>query len=106
MSKGHRGSGQGGGRSAKEMNERFQASMDDQPCITRCLCGWTYEGTAREGRELAKGHRRVHHPDIKPSRRRRNNITRFIAQDDGFRSEAMRKAAEVAAMVTREEAAA
>jgi hypothetical protein len=105
MSKGHHGHGKGGGRSAAEMRAEHQATMDAMPCVTRCMCGWSYEGTAREGRELAKGHRRVHHPDIKPSRRRRNNITRFIAQDDGFRSEAMQKAAEVAAMVTREEAA-
>lgn len=99
------GSGLGGGRSAKEMQERFQASMDEQPCITRCMCGWSYEGTAAEGRELAKGHRRVHHPDIKPAKRRRNNIHRFMVTDDGFRGEAMRRAAEVAEMVTREEAA-
>jgi hypothetical protein len=106
MSKGHHGSGKGGGRSAAEMRAEHQAMMDAQPCVTRCMCGWSYEGTVAEGRELAKGHRRVHHPDIVPRKRRRNNITRFIAQDDGFRSEAMQKAAEVAAMVTREEAAA
>jgi hypothetical protein len=106
MSKGHHGHGKGGGKSAADMAAEHRANMDAAHTITRCMCGWSYEGTAREGRELAKGHRRVHHPDIKPSRRRRNNITRFIAQDDGFRSEAMQKAAEVAAMVTREEAAA
>lgn len=103
--KSHHGSGQGGGRSAAEMKERFRASMDAQPCVTRCMCGWSYEGTAREGRELAKGHRRVHHPDIVPRKRRRNNITRFQPADDGFRDEAMRKAAEVSAMVTKEKAA-
>lgn len=66
------------GHTRKELRARLQERADKQPCTTRCaLCGWTYTGTAYEGRELAKGHRRVHHPEIKPARRRRGTLQRF-----------------------------
>jgi hypothetical protein len=68
-------SGVGGGKSAKEMTAETRATMDAMPTVTRCaFCPWTYEGTASEGRELAKGHRRVHHPDVKPTRRKRQSL--------------------------------
>jgi hypothetical protein len=51
------GYGQGGGKSAADMKSEQQAAIDNAPTITRCVCGWTYEGTALEGRELAKGRR-------------------------------------------------
>jgi hypothetical protein len=70
------------------------------------FCPWTYEGTALEGRELAKGHRRVKHPEIKPVRRKRGSLIRHVASDDGHREEGKRNAAEVAAMVRRHEDAA
>jgi hypothetical protein len=101
-----RGGGQGGGKSAKEMRAEHQAHIDASPIITRCaFCKWTYQGTALEGRELAKGHRRVHHPDAQQTRRRRGSLTRHMISDDGYRAEGQANARKVAASLARLEEA-
>ena len=96
------------GHNAAEIRAIENARRDIQPLTTLCaLCDWRYEGTAHEGRELAKGHRRVQHPDLLPVRRRRNTLTRHNPRtNDGFREDSMEKAAEVAAMHARRDAAA
>jgi hypothetical protein len=100
------GHGRGGGKSAAEMKEEARRNMDAQPIITRCaFCKWEYEGTAREGRELAKGHRRVHHPDIVVTRRRRGSLTRHRVSDDSFRDEGRANARKVAESLARLEEA-
>lgn len=102
------GSGRGGGKSGAEMQTEHQAHMDAAKTTTRCaFCKWTYTGRADEGRELAKGHRRVHHPDIKPVRRKRGSLNRFQGKQPEFRDEGLARAAEVAALHKRrdEEAA-
>lgn len=84
-----------------ELRQKLQESADKQPLTTMCaLCGWTYTGTAYEGRELAKGHRRVHHPDAIQSRRNRTTLTRF-GKDNGWRQEGLANAADVARMLER-----
>jgi hypothetical protein len=101
-----RGGGQGGGKSAKEMRAEHQAHIDASPIITRCaFCKWEYHGTALEGRELAKGHRRVEHPDVKPTRRRRGSLTRYSLGDESFRAEGQANARKVAASLARLEEA-
>lgn len=66
------------GHTRKELRARLQERADQQPLTTICgLCDWTYTGTAIKGRELAKGHRRAHHPEIKPAPRRRGTLQRF-----------------------------
>jgi hypothetical protein len=96
------GHGRGGGKSAAEMKEEARRNMDAQPIITRCaFCKWEYEGTAREGRELAKGHRRVHHPEIKPVRRKRQSLQRWTNKQEDFREEGLAKAKVVAASLAR-----
>jgi hypothetical protein len=99
------GHGRGGGKSAAEMRAEQQAAIDNAPTITRCLCGWTYEGTALEGRELAKGHRRAHHPEIKPARRRRQSLQRWTNKQEDFRLEGLANAKVVAASLARLEEA-
>jgi hypothetical protein len=99
------GYGQGGGKSAADMKSEQQAAIDNAPTITRCVCGWTYEGTALEGRELAKGHRRVHHPEIKPVRRRRQSLQRWTNKQEEFRQEGLANAKVVAASLARLEEA-
>ncbi len=97
-------SGKGGGHSAAHIRERFDTLRDATPLTTRCaLCDWEYAGTAHEGRELARGHRRVKHPEIIEKRRRRNNIRRFNPTDDGFREAGVKQAAEVAELHRRRE---
>jgi hypothetical protein len=99
-------SGVGGGKSKKEMIAEQQAAIDNTPITTRCaFCDWTYEGTALEGRELAKGHRRVHHPDIVVTRRRRGSLTRHRVSDDSFRDEGRANARKVAESLARLEEA-
>ena len=90
------------GLSAKEMKAIEDANRDASLIVTRCaFCKWEYEGTAHEGRELAKGHRRVHHPDIKPARRRRGSLTRYGLRDDWFRNEGLANARKVAESLAR-----
>lgn len=99
-------SGQGGGRSAADIHAAHTAWADQQEAVTRCaLCDWSYFGTVAEGRALAVGHRRVHHPDRQPTRRRRGSLQRWNKSDDGFRDEGLAGAAEVAAMLARREGA-
>jgi hypothetical protein len=96
------GAGKGGGKSAKDMRAEQQAHVDASPIITRCaFCNWTYEGTALEGRELAKGHRRVHHPDVTVTRRRRGSLIRHVASDDEHRAGALANARKVAESLAR-----
>jgi hypothetical protein len=87
------------------MKSEQQAAIDNAPTITRCVCGWTYEGTALEGRELAKGHRRVKHPEVKSTRRRKGLLTRHSQSDDVSRSEGLAAAAKVAASLAKLEEA-
>jgi hypothetical protein len=101
-----RGGGQGGGKSAKEMRAEYQAHIDASPIITRCaFCNWTYQGTALEGRELAKGHRRVHHPDLTITRRRRGSLIRYVDSDGLDRREGLANARKVAKSLARLEEA-
>jgi hypothetical protein len=101
-----RGGGQGGGKSAKEMRAEHQAHIDASPIITRCaFCKWRYNGTAAEGREHAKNHRQVAHPDLKVTRRRRGSLTRHTLSDDSYRAEGQANARKVAASLARLEEA-
>jgi hypothetical protein len=101
-----KGSGVGGGKSAKEMKADQQDFIDNTPITTRCaFCTWTHEGTALEGRELAKGHRRVHHPEAKAKTRRRVGLMRHVSTDDEHRAEGLARAAKVAESLARLEAA-
>lgn len=103
----HHGSGKGGGKSAADMWAEQRAITDQAPTTTSCaFCDWRYEGTAHEGRELAKGHRRVVHPEIKPARRRRGSLSKFQGRQPDFQKEGLAAAAEVAAMIARRENAA
>ena len=52
-------------------------------CVTSCRCGWTFEGTAAEGRFAAAAHRREAHPDWR-NRTRRKKVNLAV-----FRSAAM-----------------
>jgi hypothetical protein len=95
-------SGVGGGKSQKEMRAEQQTAEDQQPITTLCaFCPWTFHGTALEGRELAKGHRRVHHPDAKQKTRRRVGLMRHVSTDDEHRAEGLVRAAKVAASLAR-----
>jgi hypothetical protein len=95
-------SGVGGGKSQKEMKAEQQEAENQQPITTRCtFCTWTFHGTALEGRELAKGHRRVHHPDVKQKTRRRVGLMRHVSTDDEHRAEGLVRAAKVAASLAR-----
>ena len=101
-------SGLGGGKSGQQLRNELQAAADKQPCTTRCaLCGWTYTGTAYEGRELAKGHRRAHHPDLRAKKRPRapGRISRLTTSAD-HQTAGQRNAREVAEMIARRENAA
>jgi hypothetical protein len=99
-------SGVGGGKSQKDMKAEHQAAIDNTPITTRCaFCTWTYEGTALEGRELAKSHRRAHHPDAKQKTRRRVGLMRHVSTDDEHRAEGLARAAKVAESLARLEAA-
>jgi hypothetical protein len=83
-----------------------EAHRDASLIVTRCaFCPWTYEGTALEGRELAKGHRRVNHPELKPVRRKRQSLQRWTNKQEDFREEGLAKAKVVAASLKRLEEA-
>jgi hypothetical protein len=97
-----RGKGQGGGKSAKEMQEEAQAAQDAALISTSCaFCPWRYEGPALEGRAAAKEHRRREHPEAKQTRRRRASLIRRVSTDDNFRTENLARAAKVAASLAR-----
>jgi hypothetical protein len=90
------------GKTSAEMRADEQTWKDNMLIVTSCaLCDWRYEGTAYEGRELAKGHRRVHHPDATVTRRRRGSLIRHVASDDDHRTEALERAAKVAESLAR-----
>jgi hypothetical protein len=96
------GYGRGGGKSAATMKEEQQTWVDNMAITTSCaFCNWTYEGTAYEGRQLAKGHRRIHHPDAVPARRRRPSLLRHVTTDDHWREEGRANARKVAAALQR-----
>jgi hypothetical protein len=102
----HRGSGLGGGKPSAELRADADRSRDQAPCTTRCaFCGWAYTGTVHEGRELARGHRRVHHPDAIQTRRRRVSLNRHVNRDDSWREEGLARAKVVAASLARLEEA-
>lgn len=96
------------GKTGAQMQAEQRADEDARPVLTRCaFCSWwVFDGTAAEGRVEAAGHRADKHPDIKPVRRRRNRLQRFSHGDDSFRQEGLERAAEVAALHARREAAA
>jgi hypothetical protein len=92
------------GKTSAEMRADEQTWKDNMPIVTSCAfagCDWRYEGTAYEGRELAKGHRRVHHPDAVPKRRRRPSLLRHVTTDDSYREEGRENARKVAAALQR-----
>jgi hypothetical protein len=96
------GYGRDPGKTAANMRADEQAWADNMPIVTSCaLCDWRYEGTAYEGRELAKGHRRVHHPEAVPARRRRPSLLRHVTTDDHWREEGRENARKVAASLAR-----
>jgi hypothetical protein len=96
------GYGRDPGKTAANMRADEQAWADNMPIVTSCaLCDWRYEGTAYEGRELAKGHRRVHHPEAVPARRRRPSLLRHVTTDDHYREEGRANARKVAAALQR-----
>lgn len=83
-------------------NAHADELRDQSPCVTSCrLCGDTFTGTALQGREHARQHRAEHHPDIRPARRRRVSLHKFVNRDDGWKEIGVRNAAEVSAMVNR-----
>jgi hypothetical protein len=95
-------SGVGGGKSQKEMRAEHQAAIDNTPITTLCaLCNWVHEGTALEGRELAKTHRRALHPEAKAKTRRRVGLMRHVSTDDEHRAEWLERAKKVAASLAR-----
>jgi hypothetical protein len=94
-------SGNGGGKSGAELRAEADQQRDATLTVTRCVCGWEYEGTAAEGRELAKGHRRVHHPELKPVRRKRGSLIRHTASDETDLREGRENARKVAASLAR-----
>lgn len=93
-------------KSAAEMRADHQAALDAAPTTTICaFCDWAYHGTAYEGRELAKGHRRVAHPELKMRRRRQQHLKGFTTRQDDFQEEGLARAKIVAASLARLEAA-
>jgi hypothetical protein len=95
-------SGVGGGKSQKDMKAEHQAAIDNTPITTLCaFCTWTHEGTALEGREHAQKHRRKHHPEAKPTTRRRVGLMRHVSTDDEHRAEGLERAKKVAASLAR-----
>lgn len=96
------------GNSVARMRADEEAFRDNAILTTSCaFCKWSYEGTALEGRELAKGHRRAEHPELKPAKRQRSSLQRFSGQKQSeWRRDGLANAAEVAAMIRRREEAA
>jgi hypothetical protein len=97
----------GGGKSAKTMRAEQQTAIDQTPITTRCaFCKWTHVGTALEGRELAKTHRKRKHPEAKQTRRRKGgSLMRHVTSDDSYRAEALVRAKKVAAGLAKLEEA-
>jgi hypothetical protein len=61
-----------GSYTLNELNRRNQEWADQMPTTTACaFCGWTFHGTAAEGRVTAAEHRTLKHPDVRPAKRRR-----------------------------------
>lgn len=53
-----------------ETNDEHRAWLDAQPVRTGCgLCEWAFEGTAAEGRAVAREHRETSHPRHKDASR-------------------------------------
>ena len=83
-----------------------QERRDAAPLTVRCgLCeAWSFEGTAGEGREAAKAHRLKEHPEVKPVKRKRDNLSALRPQNDAeSRAEAMVKVMERRAFTARSE---
>lgn len=52
---------------AGEMQRRHDRFLDAAPMVARCAvdgCGWTFEGSAAEGRDAARAHRGEAHPEL------------------------------------------
>lgn len=63
------------GKPSAEMRAEAQAIQDAQPIVTSCLfCGWRYVGLVGAGRDAARTHRELKHPEAairKPRKSRR-----------------------------------
>jgi hypothetical protein len=91
-----------GGKTAAHTKAEYLARMAEMPMVARCaFCGWVFEGTVAEGRALHEGHRRMHHPDAKPVRRKRGNLQRFSVSDTSFKDEFTARARVTAASLAR-----
>jgi hypothetical protein len=67
-----------------------QSRMDALPLLTACaFCEWTFQGTVREGREAARAHRAVEHPEARRKRRPARHLGSFrqAPMTDGDRIE-------------------
>lgn len=94
------------GRPAADIDAEVQKRLDLLPAVARCLhCPkWQHIGTAAECRTASASHRRRYHPDIKVSKRRRGNVSRFNSglESDGLAGE--QNAASVAVMLAQRSA--
>jgi hypothetical protein len=76
----------GYGKLASEMQAEEVAWRDSQPIVTSCaFCGWSFDGTAVEGRMAALRHREAEHPEAIVKRRRRKGVS---SKRSGLRTEA------------------
>jgi hypothetical protein len=96
--------GKNGGKPTADMYAQHAEWANAQNTKTFCAhCGWNHVGTAEDGRKQAAAHRAQNHPTLKQTRRRRGNLTRWLARDDGWQSAGVANAREVAAMLRRRE---
>ena len=93
-------------KTSDELRAEAQERRDAAPLTVRCaLCGWSMEGTAGEGREAAKAHRLKEHPEVKPVRRKRDNLSALRPQNDAeSKAEAMVLVEQRRAFTARSEA--
>lgn len=62
------------GKSATEMNEEYQERMNAVSTTTYCTyqeCSWTFDGTAKDGREKVREHWKECHPELLTMKRTR-----------------------------------
>lgn len=93
------------GKKHSEMRADAQAWHDVQTVTTSCVCGWTFTGTAVEGRTLAAEHRAESHPEIKARRRRRDTLKVPTTDPEHQEAGRARGAVTAAALLRLEEVA-
>lgn len=94
------------GRPAADIDAEVNARLDLLPAVAKCcFCPtWSHAGAAAECRQAAQAHRTLEHPDVRQSKRRRGNVSKWNPGREEDRIAGEANAASVAVMLAQRSA--